>query len=345
MTYAKVAAKDAEKTKALLRRMRLLDSSMPAEHSPGYVYFPVVDGAKKNKKLPDAVRIVPKGVAGRQYAARSYADMLDELLNDKERTLLERGYEQLGTIAIIGSKLGQAKERQVAKALMQANKSITTVLAKAGPISGTYRTRKVRHVAGVRTYAALYRENNCLFSFDVRKVYFSSKLSYERARMASEVHDKENVMVMFAGAGPFAIEIAKSHPKAHVVAIEINRHGYESMLENIKLNKTHNVKAVLGDVKRVYGRYKGWADRVVMPLPMSSLDFLNEAYAVSKKQSTINIYSFGTLGSAFEEIWGAIKDHASANKYRVRLLGKREVRQYSSTEVEMEIEHRIMKKA
>jgi tRNA (guanine37-N1)-methyltransferase len=343
MTYAKVAAKDAEKTKRLLRRMRLLDSSMPAEHSPGYVYFPVVDAAKKNKKLPDAVRIVPGRIGGSKGGVPSYAEQLHSLLSAKEQALLEHGYEQLGTIAIIGSKLNKRKERAVANALMQTNRSIKTVLAKAGPISGTYRTRKVRYVAGARTYTALYRENNCVFRFDVRKVYFSSKLAYERSRIVSEVRDNEHVIVMFAGVGPFAIEIAKSHPKARLVAIEINRHGYDSMLENIRLNKAKNVKAVLGDVKRVYGRYRGWADRVIMPLPMSSLQFLGEACAVSKRSAVINIYSFGTLGSAFEDIWRAIKAHATANNYKVRLLGKREVRQYSSTEVEMEIEHRIMK--
>jgi tRNA (guanine37-N1)-methyltransferase len=344
MTYAKVAAKDAEKAKRLLRRMRLLDSSVPAEHSLGYVYFPVVDAAKKNKKLPDAVRIVPGSIAGREKAARSYADLLHKLLNSKESALLEHGYEQLGTISIIGSKLSQGKERLVAKALMQTNSSIKTVLAKAGPISGRYRTRKVRYVAGARTYTALYKENNCVFKFDVRKVYFSSKLAYERARIASKVRDNENVVVMFAGAGPFAIEIAKAHPKAHVVAMEINRHGYESMLENIKLNRTYNVKAVLGDVRRVYGKYRGFADRVIMPLPMSSLQFLDEAYAVSKKKATIHVYSFGTIGSAFDDIWKEIKAHAKSNNCSVRLLGKREVRQYSSTEVEMEIEHRIVKR-
>ncbi len=343
MTYAKVAAKDAEKTKLLLRRMRLLDSSMPAEHSPGYVYFPVVDAAKKNKKLPDSVQVVTNAIKGRGTAPKSYAELLQTILDSNERELLERGYEQLGTIAVIGSKLKSVKERQVAKALMQTNKSITTVLAKAGPISGTYRTRKLRYVAGIRTYTALYRENNCMFKFDVRKVYFSSKLSYERARIAAQVQDKENVMVMFAGVGPFAIEIAKAHPKTNVVAIEINKHGYESMLENIERNKTHNVKAVLGDVKKAYGKYRRWADRVIMPLPMSSLSFLDEAYAVSKRNAIINIYSFGTIGSAFEDIWGVIKDHATVNGYKVRLLGKREVRQYSSTEVEMEIEHRIVK--
>ncbi len=343
MTYAKVPMKDAERTKLLLAHMHLMDSSMPAEHSPGYVYFPVLDAAKKNKKLPDAVRIVSGG-ARRKRTSKSYDEMLHSILNSKDMALLERGYEQLGSIAIIGSKLSTGKERLVAKALMQTNKSITTVLAKAGPISGRYRTRKMRYVAGIRTYAALHKENNCVFKFDVRKVYFSSRLAYERARMVSEVRDKEQVMVMFAGVGPFAIEIAKAHPKTRVVAIELNRHGYESMIENIRLNKTPNVKPVLGDVKRAYSKYKCWADRVIMPLPMSSLKFLDEACAVSKRKAIIDIYSFGTVGSAFEDIWHVIKEHADAHHHTVEFMDKREVRPYSSTEVEMSIAYRILKK-
>jgi len=269
--------------------------------------------------------------------------MLRSILNGRESSLLERGYEQLGSIAIIGSKLRRAKELRVAKALMVSNKSITTVLAKAGPVSGTYRTRKLRYVAGVRTYDALYRENNCLFRFDVRKVYFSSKLAYERARITARAKDGENILVMFAGAGPFAIEIAKAHPRTHVVAIEINRHGYESMLENIRLNKTPNATAVLGDVRKACVKYRGFADRVIMPLPMSSLQFLDEALFVSKKRATVDIYSFGAAGSAFEDAWKAIRAHAASRGYRVRLLDKREVRNYSSSEVEVCVEYGLAK--
>ena len=41
----------------------------------------------------------------------------------------------------------------------------------------------------------------------------------------------------FAGVGPFAIEIAKSHPRASVLAIELNPSAYGYMLKNIRLNK------------------------------------------------------------------------------------------------------------
>ncbi len=277
-------------------------------------------------------------------AKEGYAEALDRILNAKGRALLEGGYELLGNIAIIGSRLPAGKERLVARALMRSNSNITTVLAKAGPISGEYRVRKVRYVAGKRNYVATYKENGCIFRFDVRRVYFSSKLAFERARIVSKVRDGERVMVMFAGVGPFAIEIAKAHPKAKVVAIEINRHGYESMLGNMRLNKTPNVKAVLGDVKDVYGKYRDFADRVIMPLPMSSLEFLDEAYAVAKRSAVVDVYSFGTYGKAFGEIWDRIKAHASVKGYAVRLLGRRIVRPYSSTEVEVEVEHRLRKR-
>ena len=146
------------------------------------------------------------------------------MLTKKELSKLARGYDQLGDIVIIEFDGSKGKEKEIAQILMDSNRSIKTVLAKAGAISGKYRVRKLRYVAGKKNFIATYVENGCRFRFDTRKVFFSNRLSYERSRIIKLVKDRERIMVMFAGIGPFAIEIAKA--KRHT---KISRHRAEQV--------------------------------------------------------------------------------------------------------------------
>ena len=62
---------------------------------------------------------------------------------------------------------------------MRFDDRIETVLLKAGPVEGRYRTRKLSYLTGAKKYMVEYRENGCLFRFDPRKTFFSSRLSFE----------------------------------------------------------------------------------------------------------------------------------------------------------------------
>ena len=112
------------------------------------------------------------------------------------------------------------------------------------------------------------------------------------------------------------------------------------MLENIKLNKTDNVKPVLGDVKKASRKYKNFADRIIMPLPRSSAGFLDDAYAVAKKKATVHLYAFADEPGTLKD---TIRAHADRKKYDVRFLGDREARPYSATESEYVIDYQIRK--
>lgn len=256
---------------------------------------------------------------------------------------MARGYDLLGNIAIIEEE-SRAKERARARELLATHRQVSTVLAKAGAVTGIYRIRKVRYVAGERNYTADYRENNCLFRFDVRKTFFSNRLSFERTRILGLVKPMERVMVLFAGVGPFAIEIAKSHPKTTVRCIELNRNAYNYLLDNVRLNKVHNVTAQCGSVKRLSGDNEGFADRVVMPMPKTSLSFLDDALRVSKKKSVVHIYTFGPAESVVGDTKMAIREHAKRNGYKVRFLLDRVVRPYSARETEIVLDYAIIRK-
>jgi tRNA (guanine37-N1)-methyltransferase len=254
------------------------------------------------------------------------------------------GYDLLGTTAIIEFRGSRPEARKAALQLTQFDNRIQTVLLKAGPVEGKFRTRKLVYLAGKKIYTVDYRENGCTFRFDPRKTFFSSRLSFERSRMLALAKDGEDVCVMFAGAGPFAIELAKKFKGSIVTAIEANPASVRYMKENIKINKTPNVIPILGDVKKVAKNHNNSADRIIMPLPWSSLDFLDEAVIVAKKKATIHLYIFGKTDKLEKESWKAISAHAKKNKYSVKKLFCRAVRTYSSTDSEIVIDYQIRKR-
>ncbi len=276
--------------------------------------------------------------------SKSYVSKSLDISNSTNKKLgVRRSYDILGSIAIIDFNGTRKEELRFAREILARHKMVKTILAKAGAVKGKYRTRSFRHVLGERNFIADYKENNCRFRFDVRKTFFSNRLSFERSRISSLVKDGEKVIVMFAGIGPYAIQIAKAHKKAEVVAIELNSYACRAMKENMVLNKVQNIIVEHGDVKKVAKKYKGFADRIIAPMPSKSLDFLDEILLASKKKGIVHLYAFGPTSSAFGDVAKALMAHSKANRYTARVLFKRVARNYSPKEIEVVLDYRIVK--
>jgi tRNA (guanine37-N1)-methyltransferase len=252
-----------------------------------------------------------------------------------------RSYDMLGDIAIVNCNAKTAKI--MADEILKSHKNIFTVLRRGGAVNGKFRTRRYIYVKGKRNYIAKYKENGCMFLFDVRKSFFSTRLAFERDRISKLVKDNETIIVMFAGVGPFAIEIAKKHKNAKIIAIELNKEAYIDMLENIKLNKSKNVEAVYGDVHAIAKHYMGIADRIVMPLPMNSFSFLQDAFYTSKKKSIIHYYAFVKSDEGTEKQIQLIENFMLLKGAKIRILDKRRVRTYSANEIEIVLDIQLNK--
>jgi tRNA (guanine37-N1)-methyltransferase len=148
----------------------------------------------------------------------------------------------------------------------------------------------------------VHREHDCRFKLDLEKVYFNPRLGGERARVAVQVARSgkpEEIIDMFAGVGPFAIQIAKRAPPSHVTAIDLNPEAIRYLTENIRLNRVQNVTPVEGDIRAVYHRFPETADRLIMNLPKSAHLFLREALSMLKPDG--GIIHFYDLESAYPE--------------------------------------------
>ena len=237
--------------------------------------------------------------------------------------MIPHSFDVLGNIAILKFEKGAKKSEKVgvAQELMQEQKHITTVLEKKGKFKGRLRTMETGYLTGEKTKVAIYRENGCIFRFNIDTTYFSPRLSNERNEIAKQVKNGENVLVLFAGVAPFSIVIAKMAKPKKVYSVEINREGSKYAAENARLNKIENIVEVIqGDVKKIIPKFvnkKIKFDRVVMPRPQLKDTFLESTFKVIKKGGIINYYGFSKDP---DEIAESINKEAKKAKKKIDIM-------------------------
>src|SRR4030067_2006192 len=139
----------------------------------------------------------------------SLHELLKDKLQEEKLLLVPRGFEIIGDIAILNLPLSIYDEKNlIAQTLVSRSKNVKVVLLKKNKLAGEKRTADFEILIGDRT-TTIHKENDCLFNVDIARTYFSGKLNFERSRIACEVKDGEDILVLFCGVGPFLIPIAK----------------------------------------------------------------------------------------------------------------------------------------
>ena len=193
-------------------------------------------------------------------------------------------FEQVGGIAIM-----QDDDPSGAADILASKKTYHTILFAESAVEGPFRTKKFKVLAGKDTTATEYIEYGHHFSIDLALAYFSARLSGERQRILSLMHDGERVVDMFAGVGPFAITLAE---KASVVyAGDINPEAVILMVRNIARNHLTNVVPILSDAINLPDIITNPADRIIMNLPLHSIPFLTAAFRMTKPGGMIHLYA------------------------------------------------------
>lgn len=211
---------------------------------------------------------------------------------------MPRAYDIFGNIALVkfGLDASASEKKAVALKILNSNKSVKTVLEKIGKFKGRLRKQQTKWVAGEKSKEVLYRENDCVFRFNIDDVYFSTRLSNERKELAQEIKKDDEVLVMFAGAGPFPIVMAKNSKAKIIYSNEINKEANKYGRLNAELNKLKDKIVFLdGDIKRVAVKLRNEKKKfsvIVMPRPQLKDSFLKQAFMLSKKGARIYYYDF-----------------------------------------------------
>lgn len=243
-------------------------------------------------------------------------ELLEKRLPPHELKHLKGSFDIVGDVAIveIPDELVH-REKDIVEALVELNPRIKTIYSKGSARKGVYRLRDFKLIYGEEKETE-HTEHGFRIRLDVRKVYFSPREATERQRIARQVKRNETVMVMFAGAGPYALAVAKTQPRVRkVYAVEINPDACKYMSENVRINKAGDkIVPIMGDVEEECEKYFGKCDRVIMPLPKGAYEYLKiAAKCLKEKGGTIHYYFWSS-----EDGLGEIKEMVEVDLQSLR---------------------------
>lgn len=245
---------------------------------------------------------------------RMLKEALSGLLSNEEISFLSSSFDVIGDIAIIKiPDMLHSREETIANAILSRMKNVRTILNQTSNVEGEFRLRKVQFVAGEEKFETIHKESGCLFKVDISSVYFSPRLSTERERIAELVKSGERIFNMFAGVGTFSVVVAKKKI-CTIESVDKNPRAIELAKETLGLNKKlkGRVNPILADAFDYSADNLSSFDRVLMPLPEKSFDFLRSAFSSLKEGGLVHYYTHVSQEQFLDKTW--IEGHLASAK-------------------------------
>jgi len=124
---------------------------------------------------------------------------------------------------------------------------IQTVISKNGEVNGPYRTYDFDVVAGRNNTQVKLVENGAHLTFDLRDVYWCSRLGQERRRLLSTFEDGQWIVDAFCGVGSLCIQAAASYRNCTIFANDWNPEAIHALKLNAKRNHVRLAKVECRD--------------------------------------------------------------------------------------------------
>jgi tRNA (guanine37-N1)-methyltransferase len=194
------------------------------------------------------------------------------------------------------------------------------VVKKKGPHLGKYRIQKYELIAGEPKYEVIHKENQLNLKLNINETYYSPRSANERMRIARLVKPNESVLVMFSGIGPYALVLSKFSRAKKIIGVEINEKAHEYALENAKLNKSNNIEFYKGDVNKIVPKLNEKFDRIIMPLPKTSVTYLPLALKYIKHSGIIHFYDFSEESKIPSSTINKIQAACEKSKRKFKIL-------------------------
>ncbi len=322
------------------------------------------------KEIAEEIDIISMPWKNEWFIPRTTTNLhehLREILSPDILEYIPQAFDTIGNLAIleldrwgeISEIIGSMSEVQnilslVGETIIKLHKNITSVLRKGGNIQGEYRVRKYDVIAGSNQTSTLHKENNCMFHVDPTKMFFSSRLSFERNRVSS-LKIKKNSLILdcFAGCGPFSVQIAHNHD-AKIFGVEKNPDAFDYFKKNVVLNSKRLIGSIfpyLGDFRDFHDSKEGKfclnkIDYIIMNLPERVYEFIPDIVPYVRYDDTYLIfYTFLKSSNPLQDAELNIISNLQDNNISVKeIVQKRIVFSYLPNQNNICLDVKIQKK-
>lgn len=317
-----------------VRRQLLASGSLRADLKPtrsvDAVVFPVAD---------DVAGAEPHDFEETAERPRAYQEVAQ--VPESLRALLPTAFDVVGHVIV--AKLPEELAPyagEVGRALLATHPNARTVAVDRG-VAGEFRVRRLEVVAGEASTETTYVESGLRLVVDPAKAYFSPRLGFERARVASLVQPGEVVVDLFAGVGPWAVLIAKRARPARVWAVDLNPDAVALLRRNVEANRVGDVVTpVLADAREFARAQEGVADRVIANLPHDAHRFFEDAARLLKPGGVLHHHAILPAEASAAHL-AELSARAASLGRRVEPVGERVVRAYSPQDRHVAFDLRI----
>jgi tRNA (guanine37-N1)-methyltransferase len=347
----KVAKKQGEVAIALAFKLGLMDKALVINREGEWLFMPLLREPDGTELEAFRVQLKLFELASAVFEEKKqFSETLTQALQGKLQSELlaevPQAFDIVGDIVIIEIPLA-LKEQQalIGEAILQTHRNIKVVLGKAGDISGVFRIRDYMFIAGEHRTSTIHKEFGCIYHVDVAKAYFSPRLSHEHMRVASGVQAGEVVTDLFSGVGPFSVLIGRVCPAAKVYGVDLNPDAIELQKLNVRVNRLDgHVFPICADAREIAkGKLKGTADRVIMNLPETAIDFVDAACNTVKPEGgVVHFYGFVRQPDTVEALEQRFTEQVERNGRKVEeFLFARSIRETAPFESQIVLDAKI----
>jgi tRNA (guanine37-N1)-methyltransferase len=222
------------------------------------------------------------------------------------------GFEQIGHVIHLNLKDNHLPYKRLIGSVIldRLGPKIETVVNKVGEVSGPYRTYDMELLAGKPDTVVKLVEDGVSLEFDLKKVYWCTRLSGERSRLLEEFNSGETIADAFCGVGSLCV-LAASKLGCTIYANDLNPDAVKYCRDNAKRNLKrfpvedrpmfHVECGDAFDFIQGLGNLPTLPHHVVMNFPLDSPSFLGalrwwpSSASKRKKQTvipTVHLYTF-----------------------------------------------------
>jgi tRNA (guanine37-N1)-methyltransferase len=279
----------------------------------------------------------------KDFHPKNLFEAVEKSIPSSYHKYIPKAYDMIGDIVVVDIPDEISDYNNIiGSSLLDLFPSINSVYQKASSVSGEFRTRELKLIAGEEKCETVHLEYGIRISVNVCDTYFSPRLGDEHKRVADSVKPNDCIIDLFTGVGSFPLHIAKNH-ESEVYAIDINRNAIDCLEKSIQMNKLKgSIHPIHGDCKEVVNLIPK-ANRVIMNLPSKSLEYVNIACEIMQPHGTLYFYYFTSEKSPKEEMVEVLNKKLAESGWTIeRVLDFRRVRDSAPREIQACLEVSIV---